>query len=476
VLLVASLGAAAQAANFTVTSNADSGPGTLRAVLESANIVPGTPHTIVFTSNFPNGGTIALQSPLPLILVQSLTISGGSRAPIISGENNHQIFRVSADTTNFEISDLQLNNGRSSQYGGCIEDVSNVPQDTGTLRVTRVVFSGCQAVATSLVYGGAIYWTRATGSVAINASRFSANTVRATLTNGQSGGAAVFSRSNVTITSSLFENNTSTPGGNGGVGGALFLTGMGRSYSVSDSTFRGNAASPAAAAQTFGYGGAIFMNCDACSLQVGRSYFRGNAAVFGGAIYTAKSGAGTPDAALTLTNSSFVNNSVANSGGGVYTIRTVLTLANSTFYNNDAANGAHLTFGFSGNSLVYALGNLFAPTSFGLACSGSTTRPNPGLIAANLFSDSSCGEISTTSLPNSPLGTITLDEPPGEIGVVRFTGNAVIDSISNNGQCEPRDARFQQRPIDGDGDGTARCDVGAFEHPNLTLFRNGFEN
>jgi hypothetical protein len=167
---------------------------------------------------------------------------------------------------------------------------------------------------------------------------------------------------------------------------------------------------------------------------------------------------------------------VTDSGGAVYTIRTTLTLANSTFYNNDAISGAHVAFGFTGNSLVYALGNLFGPAIFGPACSGSATRPNPGLIAANLFSDASCGNISATSLPNSPLGTITLDETPGQIGVVRFTGSAVIDSISNSGQCEPRDARFQQRPIDGDGDGVARCDVGAYEHPNVSIFRNGFEN
>lgn len=466
----------AHAATFNVTSNADSGAGSLRSAIVGANIVPNTPHTILFTTPYQNGGTIALLSALPLIEVQDLTISGGTRAPRINGQNSQQIFRVGATNSNLEISDLELSNGRSTQYGGCIEDAANVPPAIGTLRATRVIFSGCSTVSDSLVYGGAIYWQRNQGNVVITSSRFSTNFVRATTTNGQSGGGAISTRSNVTISDTLFENNGSTTSGNGGIGGALLLGGVGRAASISDSTFRGNAASPAAVPQTFGYGGAIALSCDTCSLQIVRSYFRGNAAIFGGAVYARKFSGGASDITLTLTNNSFVNNSVADAGGAVYQINTSLTLANNTFYNNDATSGAHVAFGFTGNSVVYALGNLFAPTLLGPACTGTATLPNPSLIGANLFSDASCGQISATSLPNSPLGTITLDETPGQIGVVRFTGSAVIDSISNNGQCEPRDARFQQRPIDGDGNGIARCDVGAYEHPSLSIFRDGFEN
>lgn len=474
-LLASLIISTAHATTFDVTNNADSGTGSLRAAIVSANSTPNTSHTIVFKTPYPNAGTVALLSALPKIQVQNLVISGGTRSPIISGQNAHQIFRVGEINTNLEITDLQLSNGRSTQYGGCIEDAADASETTGTLRAIRVVFTGCSAEATSLVYGGAIYWQRTAGNVVISSSRFSANYVRATTTNGQSAGGAIFARANATIANTLFENNGSTTGSNGGLGGALHFRGSGNSFSISDSTFRGNAASPGAIAGTFGYGGAISQTCDNCSLQVARSYFRGNAAVFGGAIYSSKFSTGAPDVSLILKNNSFVNNSVADSGGAVYIIKSSLFLANNTFYNNDATSGAHVAFGYSGNTVTYALANLFGPAAFGPACSGTATLPNPGLIAANLFTDSSCGQISATSLPNSPLGTITLDETPGQIGVVKFSGSAVLDSISNSAQCESRDARFQQRPIDADGDGIAHCDVGAFEHDD-TIFRHGFEN
>lgn len=64
----------AHAANYTVTSLADSGPNTLRQALLDAN---GTPeaHTITFDVT----GTIVLQSTLPTI-VGKITINGPGRA------------------------------------------------------------------------------------------------------------------------------------------------------------------------------------------------------------------------------------------------------------------------------------------------------------------------------------------------------------------------------------------------------------
>ncbi len=476
-LLLSLLLPTAHATTFSVNTNADSGTGSLRAAIVAANADPNTAHIIVFTTSYTIGATVALESELPLIVAQNLFISGGSRSPILSGQNAHQILHVGGANTNLEISDLELRNGHSTQYGGCIEDKADGGSTAvGTLRLTRVVFSGCSAVTSSLVNGGAVYWTRGQGDLVISSSRFSTNYVRATLTNGQSAGGAVYANTNVLISNTLFENNTSTTGGNGGVGGAIALRGSQLLFSVRDSTFRGNGASPGAIPGTFGYGGAIDQGCDDCSLDVERSYFKNNAAIFGGAIYARRFSAPITTVALRLKNNSFVANYAADSGGAAYTTKASLELSNNTFYDNDAVSGSHLTFGYSGNSLTYAKANLFAPTANGLACSGTTTRPNPSLIAANLFSDASCGQISATSLPNSPLGSITIDETPGQTGVVQFTGSAVIDSISNNGDCEARDARNQQRPIDGNGDGIARCDVGAYEHPNLFVFRDGFED
>jgi hypothetical protein len=41
--------------------------------------------------------------------------------------------------------------------------------------------------------------------------------------------------------------------------------------------------------------------------------------------------------------------------------------------------------------------------------------------------------------------------------------------------CPDADARGVERSQDGTGDGTAGCDIGAFEYRSETIFRNGFE-
>ena len=181
----------------------------------------------------------------------------------------------------------------------------------------------------------------------------------------------------------------------------------------------------------------------------------------GGAVYTHNANAATVNVYLTAANSTFYNHSVLAQGGALLMgAGTSLSASNNTFYNADAAAGAHL--GFIGTPEVsFFRANLLAPTVVGTACSGALSVINPGFVNANLFADASC--------------SVTVDERPGEIGVLRFSGSAVIDSIGLDSLCEPRDARFQVRPEDGDGDGVARCDVGAYESPYDIIFFSGFE-
>ena len=225
----------------------------------------------------------------------------------------------------------------------------------------------------------------------------------------------------------------------------------------------------------FGYGGAVYVTCDTCSAQIVRSYLRGNSANYGGAVYARRVSNGLADAFISLSNSTFYNSSVVNSGGSVYIGKYgSLSSSNNTFYNADASDGVH--FGFSvGAEVNYFRANLLAPTYAGTACSGTPTITNPGFVGFNLFTDTSCNSLATGALPNAPLGSVMIDERADQIGVLRFSGSAVIDSITDGSICEPRDARFQLRPIDGNGDGNAHCDVGAYEDPYDIIFIDGLE-
>ncbi|MBP9674929.1 MAG: right-handed parallel beta-helix repeat-containing protein [Bacteriovoracaceae bacterium] len=76
------------ATTFTVTSSADSGPGTLRQAILDANVLISPPHTILFGQSM----TIDLQSDLPEI-TQSITIDG-------QRTNQHNIV-INAGTISF---------------------------------------------------------------------------------------------------------------------------------------------------------------------------------------------------------------------------------------------------------------------------------------------------------------------------------------------------------------------------------------
>jgi hypothetical protein len=57
--------------------------------------------------------------------------------------------------------------------------------------------------------------------------------------------------------------------------------------------------------------------------------------------------------------------------------------------------------------------------------------------------------------------------------VLRDSGHPDISALG----CLATDQRGTPRPVDGDGNGIARCDIGAIEAATATneLFRDGFE-
>lgn len=258
--------AGARAQTCTVTSNADSGAGTLRNCLSS--LVTGTAantNVITITAT----GTISLASTLPTI-AQGVTINGpGANQLTIDGGGTIQEMIVSGSGINVSVSGLTFANGKGTG-GGAIE------LDAGTLMVNNSAFTGNAATAD----GGAI-GSFPSSALTVSGSFFWGNT--------SSGyGGAIQSSGALTATDSTFSGNTATTGG-----GAIEANGA---STITNNTFVANS-SP--------QGGAIAFLV--ASQTVDNNLFSGNTATTGGAAIVQVSGTVTADTNLyyhNLTNGS----------------------------------------------------------------------------------------------------------------------------------------------------------------------------
>lgn len=215
------LGCKGWAAEFTVTTLADAGPGSLRAALIQANATPGEDRV-----RFAVEGTIALASALPEVR-DSLVVEGpGADRLRVSGEGNVQVLVLGAGTAN-RVSGLTLANGRATggRHGA---GVSNL----GVLTLVDCAVVGNHTLAG---WGGGIFNG---GELTVLNSVVSSNSV--TGGEGLAGPA-------------------SAGGGGGGLGGGIFST-QGR-LTVSNTVVEANLAaggrggSPAGSGTRGGAGG-----------------------------------------------------------------------------------------------------------------------------------------------------------------------------------------------------------------------------
>lgn len=137
-----------------VTTNADSGPGSLRTAI--AAVPAGA--TVTFAPSV--RGTIRFNSSIAV--TRSIIIQGpGAGALAIDGHGDVQLFYVTAPLT---VSGLSFNNGYAGAYGGALQ----VPSASALLTVRDCDFSGNSAG----MFGGAIY---AGGGITLSRSTFTSN-------------------------------------------------------------------------------------------------------------------------------------------------------------------------------------------------------------------------------------------------------------------------------------------------------------
>ncbi len=432
-----------EGATIVVDSNAQSPGGsgdcTLGEAIQAANTdsaidgcsagsgadiitLPAGTYTLLTLDNTAQG-----DNGLPSI-TSEITINGAGSASttITRSGSQFRLLRIS-NTGSLTLNDVTLSNGHATTnfIGGCILNY-------GTLTMNNSTVSGCTGAS-----GGGI--ANALGTLNITNSLITGNTA-----DTDTGGGIYNTGGTVTINGSTISSNQSTNGNNAG-GGGIFSISNG-TLNIYDSTISDNTSANA--------GGGIYQL--AATMNIYRSTLSGNKATAGGGGIISLAIDGI--AILVLQNSTISGNT-SSSGGGVAFLNTDTTITNCTITGNDANTGG----GIAINGQVDIENSIIAnntATSQGPDCAGTITTMNYSLIEDTGFCTLPSGTGNIT-------GTDPVLGPLQDNGGPTFThellaGSPAIDS-ANNQVMPPTDQRGITRPQDGDGDGTAIMDMGAFE-------------
>ena len=497
---------------LTVTSTADSGPGTLRQAI--VDVCEGG--TIDFAFTEPT--TITLTSG-QLTIDKPLTIAGpGVDILTISGNDAFRVMKVTAET---RLSGLTLAHGYIfSEDGGGIYNSGNLTlancaitdnwtnrngggiYSSGVLTIDNCTLSnnasnhpaggiynmGTLTMSDSTVTGNIAAWD---GGGMINWGTATIN--RSSFTQNQSGddGGGILNYGLLTLADSLISANTANDGG--GLDNTSYGTAI-----ITHCVFIANTAT-----SYDGNGGAIYNSGG--SLTLDQSTLSANSADDGGGLYNAY------DGSVSIALSTFTNNTAEYYGGGAYASNGTVSIVNSVFYQNSAKSGGGLyaLYGsatitnttFSANAAEYEGGGVYtakeasitlvhatiaentnggvrAPfDSIGLflqntivanniAFGGDCYGPNVFSLGYNLATADTCHLTQPTDLPDTDprLGPLS-DNGGGTLTRPLQFGSPAIDPIPLESCPVPDDQRGVSRPF-GFG-----CDIGAYEYalPYLSL-------
>lgn len=471
-LFLLALPESGRAATFIVTSTADSGIGSLREAMSLAYASPGSPHAIEFA--LANGSVIELDATLPSGTNSTLLIDGsGAEGLAIDGQGQHRLFSPGFNSP-LTLHNLVLRNGFSDLGGGCIaSEYGNSP-----VSLRRVRMEGCKTThASSPACGGAIL---SYSRLFINDTHFAGNMAESG--GGFAMGGAICARELTWIEDSRFDDNNAIGHDTATAHGGALSSGL--SLTVLRSRFIGNGAMQDNPAMETS-GGAIQTRNDSTT-TLRQSLFFDNSARNGAAVYAAVASFGA-QMQLLASNNTFV----ANRGGAALALRDMqIDMRNNSFWRNVARSGvgAHLMLHGNGMAVESFANNLLAASGdSGLLCS-SESLPNLVGTGHNLFADASCSFIDHDSLIDDGdlriRGLRRVDADPASMPVLDFlAGSPTIDAGSpdlpgsaTRLACTAGDALDNDRPADGDADGVARCDIGAFEvQREASLFADDLE-
>jgi hypothetical protein len=371
--------------NIVVNNTSDSGTGSLRWAVATANAQTG-PSTITFSSSvFNTAQTITLTSgPLTLTNPTLTTIQGpGASLLTVSGNNASQIFVVNLNAS-ASISGMTLSQGVSSVWGN-----GGGVDNQGTLTLSNATVSN--STGDGVYNSGTLTLTSDTVSDNSTLGIFNSGTLAITnssVTGNSTGG--ILNSGTLTFTGSSTSGNT-------GSGSGLFNSGTAGIFS---STLTGDG------------GGEVF---NGGTLRVAASTVANGSATLGAGLFN-----GGTATVSTSTLSSNGNSSTAD-GGGAFSFGA-LTLVLSTLSGNTAANGGGV---FNGGTLT-ATSDTIASNTASNDTGGGIYNANPSTTSVTLDSTIVAGNTAT----NSPdiYGTIATVSAFNLLG-----GSPSLNPLANNG-------------------------------------------
>ncbi len=407
----------------------------LREAILAANATPGADN-IGFIPGL-TGQTIELTTGTELAITEALTIDASALATniIVDANQLSRIFNITATLGDFNISGLTLTGGRTvgsnsgvetTFSGGAIRSASE-----GTLTISDVTITGNSTLGNNADGGG----IQSVGVLSIANSTISNNTTAGT-TSGGGGISAI----NLTLNNSTVSGNSTA--GQNSLGGGIYAL----NASVFNSTVSGN--------QTQGtnsVGGGI----SAPSVILNSSTISGNSTTGTGA-----HGAGVfTQEGINAFHSTIANNQSQNGVGGGFYASTNVVLSHTIIAGNTATGG---------NADLKAVGT----TTISYSLVGSTA----GTGITNVSGTGNLLDMSAVLGPLANNGGATFTH-------ALLSGSPAIDTgdptaVAGVGSIPSFDQRGSgfARVLDGDGSGSARIDMGAFEAPvgtatpkNITL-------
>ncbi|MGQ0593852.1 MAG: choice-of-anchor Q domain-containing protein [Gammaproteobacteria bacterium] len=219
-------------------------------------------------------------------------------------------------------------------------------------------------------------------------------------------------------------------------------------------------------------GGAISNEGRGARLTVLNSTFSGNSGIEAGREQEEGGAIVNIDGEATIVNSTFVGNHAPNTGGAIHNSEPTaeVTLINCTITGNSAAAGGGAVFTERGGEIT--LRNTLLAANPGNNCGVASTGGRIIDQEGNLDDGSTCGLAPGMSIPNGAAGLdlAGLQNHGGPTDTIALTAASdaidwALDSVCAAAPVNNLDQRGPPfvRPIDGDGDGSASCDIGAFE-------------